>query len=238
MAHATRRPILVQCNKLPNGGFKTLLTSASTLSEFRRDIIQNTPLTNTELTKFMFVLNGEQLTESSVIPLFNSCAGVTNPADPKVQVLINKFRTDPTAEEFLAISMAETAKNTASGSSIAESCKFLEENGIVDEFVAEFGIEPELASAKTLDAYVSKVISGKIKKSSASTSVATKTPTDQVEQLKAENARLKQRIANLEGYIAGFKAGNDDDDDDDDWNDDAASDAEEIQVDMSKLIKR
>lgn len=236
MAHATRRPILFQCNKLPNGGYKTLLTSASTLSELRRDIIQNTPLTNTELTKFMFVLNGEQLTEGSVIPLFNSCAGVTNPSDPKVQVLINKFRTDPTAEEFLAISMAETAKNTASGSSIAESCKFLEENGMVDAFKEEYGVQPELASAKVLDAYVSKIISGKVKKSSTATAV-TKAPTDQVEQLKAENNRLKQRIANLEGYIAGFKAGNNDDDDDDnDWEDDPTpSDAEEIQVDMSKL---
>lgn len=234
MAHATRRPILFQCNKLPNGGFKTLLTSASTLSELRRDIIQNTPLTNTELTKFMFVLNGEQLTEGSVIPLFNSCAGVTNPSDPKVQVLINKFRTDPTAEEFLAISMAETAKNTASGGSIAESCKFLEENGMVEAFKEEYGVQPELASAKVLDAYVSKIISGKAKKSSTTVTVAVNAPTDQIEQLKAENSRLKQRIANLEGYIAGFKAGNDDDDDD--WDDnDTPSDAEEIQVDMSKL---
>ena len=249
MAYSIQRPILLQCNRLPNGGFKPIMSSAKTMKELKIDIVAMTPFSANDLSKFQIVCNTNTLNENSIIPLFSESTGITNENDERINALIANYPNNPKGAEYICISMAETAKNTASGArTISECCVFIEKAGKVDAFKEMYGCAPEAASLRSLERFINDCIVNAPAPKTVQLSNITVAPQGEldslrqrVESLNIANNSLRVENAHLKGIIEGYnKAKNDDDDDDDDdptyWaNATVTSTASAINVDPRKL---
>lgn len=250
MAYSIQRPILLQCNRLPNGGFKPIMSSAKTMKELKIDIVAMTPFSANDLSKFQIVCNTNTLNENSTIPLFSESTGITNENDERISSLIANYPNNPKGAEYICISMAETAKNTASGGrTISECCAFIEKADKVDLFKEKYSCAPEAASLRNLERFINECIINAPEPAKtvqlSNITVASQSELDALrrtnETLTLTNNSLRIENARLKGIIEGYnKARNDDDDDDDDdptdWaNSAVTSTASPISVDPRKL---
>lgn len=249
MAYSIQRPILLQCNRLPNGGFKPIMSSAKTMKELKIDIVAMTPFSANDLSKFQIVCNTNTLNENSTIPLFSESTGITNENDERISSLIANYPNNPKGAEYICISMAETAKNTASGGrTISECCAFIEKAGKVDQFKEVYSCAPEAASLRSLERFINEYIINAPESAKtvqlSNINVTSQSELDALRQknesLTLTNNSLRIENARLKGIIEGYnKAKNDDDDDDDDpinWaNVAVTSTASAINVDPRKL---
>lgn len=152
--YSKERPIIVVSSLLPGEGCQDIHSNASTIDELRRDICAQTNISMNDLAKLQIQdQDGNALTS---VPLFEACANVNSELDPNFDHLVNNFKNNAGGSEYLCVMLSQPAKNFASGSKLDLAIEGLKQRNLVDDFIAEFKIVPQLASCRQVTEFINR----------------------------------------------------------------------------------
>ena len=162
--YAKQRPIVINCPAIP-GGHVAIMSSASDISELKRDIIANTELRNADVDKFQFTTDSHGVLTNNV-PLFERNCDIIDVNDSRFDTITNQAYVEEHLRDddgpYLYVTLSESRKLYNSGvcvltmNSIEECCNIIANRGDVDKFVAKYGIQPEAAGLNTLKKFINE----------------------------------------------------------------------------------
>lgn len=164
--YAKARPIVINCPAIPDGHV-AIMSTASTITELKRDIIGNTELRNSDVDKFQFTTDTHGVLTNAV-PLFEKSCDILDVNDSRFDGIVDQDYVDEHLQDddgpYLYVTLSESRKLYNSGATVCalsmnnieECCAIINNRGDVDKFVEKYGIQPEAAGLNTLKRFINE----------------------------------------------------------------------------------